>query len=40
MFGSKRNNDGEYEIRNNEELKNLYDETNISGTLKSMKIRI
>jgi len=38
IFGSKRNNEGEYEIRNNEELKNLYDEANIVGTLKSMRI--
>jgi len=38
ILGPKRNNNGEYEIRNNKELKNLYKEPTIIGTLKSMRI--
>lgn len=38
IFGPKRNNDEEYEIRNNEELDNLYKEPNIIGSLKSTRI--
>jgi len=38
IFGPKRNNEREYKIKNNEELKDLYDETNVAGTLKSMII--
>jgi len=38
IFGPKRNNDGEYEMRNNEELDNLYKEPTIIGSLKSTRI--
>jgi len=38
IFGPKRNNNGEYEMRNNEELDNLYKESTIIGSLKSTRI--
>jgi len=38
IFGPKKNNDGEYERRNNDELDNLYKESTIIGTLKSTRI--
>ena len=38
IFGPKRSNDGEYEMRNNEELDNLYKEPTIIGSLKSTRI--
>lgn len=34
ILGPKRNNERDYEIRNNEELKNLYDEIYVCDTSK------
>ncbi|XP_008188168.1 uncharacterized protein LOC103310725 [Acyrthosiphon pisum] len=38
IFGPKRNNDGEYEVRGNRELDGLYKEPTIVGSLKSTRI--
>ena len=38
VFGSKRNNEGEYKIRSIKNLEELYNELNIIGTLKNMQI--
>jgi hypothetical protein len=38
IFGPKRNNDEEYEMRNNEELDNLYKESTIIEFLKNTRI--
>ncbi|KAE9522623.1 hypothetical protein AGLY_016986 [Aphis glycines] len=38
IFGPKRNNDGEYEVRGNRELYDLYKEPTIVGSLKSTRI--
>ncbi|VVC33443.1 Hypothetical protein CINCED_3A018802 [Cinara cedri] len=38
IFGPKKNNEGEYEIRSNKNLEELYNETNIVGILKSARI--
>ncbi|XP_022171125.1 uncharacterized protein LOC111034293 [Myzus persicae] len=39
IFGPKRNDEGNYEIRSNRELNALYNESNIVSTLKSQRIR-
>jgi hypothetical protein len=39
IFGTKRNEEGIYEIRSNRELNDLYNELNIVATLKSRRIR-
>ena len=38
IFGPNKNNEGEYEIRSNKNLEELYNETNIVGILKSARI--
>lgn len=38
MFGPKKNNDGEYEVKGNGELDGQYKEPTIVGSLKSMRI--
>jgi len=38
IFGLKSNNEGEYKIRRNKNLEELYNEPNILGTLKSTRI--
>lgn len=38
-FGLKKNEEGEYEIKTNEELKKLYGESRIIGVTKSSRIR-
>ncbi|KAL4122066.1 hypothetical protein QTP88_014466 [Uroleucon formosanum] len=38
IFGPKKNNEGEYEIRSNKNLEELYNEPNITGILKSARI--
>jgi len=38
IFSPKRNNEGKYEIRNNKNLEELYNEPYIVGTLKSTRI--
>jgi len=38
IFGPERNNEGDYEIRSNKNLEELYNEPSIVGTLKSMRI--
>ncbi|KAL4083607.1 hypothetical protein QTP88_028923 [Uroleucon formosanum] len=38
IFGPKKNNEGEYEVRNNKNLEELYNEPNITGILKSARI--
>lgn len=37
IFGLKRTNEGEYELRNNNNLYDLYNEPSIVRTLKSMR---
>jgi len=39
IFRPKRNDEGDYEIRSNRELKNLFNEPNIAATLKSQRLR-
>jgi len=38
IFGPKRNNEREYEVQNNKNLGDLYNEPSIVGTLKSVPI--
>uniref|UniRef100_A0A2S2N6G4 Retrovirus-related Pol polyprotein LINE-1 n=2 Tax=Schizaphis graminum TaxID=13262 RepID=A0A2S2N6G4_SCHGA len=38
IFGPNKNNEGEYEIRSNKNLEELYNEPNITGILKSARI--
>jgi hypothetical protein len=36
IFGPERNNEGDYKVRSNKNLKDLYNEPSIVGTLKSV----
>jgi len=38
VFDPKKNNEGEYEIRSNKNVKELYNEPNVTGILKSARI--
>jgi len=38
VFGPKKNNEGEYEVQNNKNVEELYNEPNITGILKSARI--
>lgn len=40
IFSPKRNNEGEYEIQNKKHFEELYDESSITGTLKSTRINL
>lgn len=39
IFGPKRNDEGNYEIKSNIELNSLFNEPNIDAILKSQRIR-
>jgi len=39
IFGPKKNEDGEFEIRTNEELRELFGEADIIGIMKCSRIR-
>jgi len=38
IFGPVRNNEGDYEVRSNKNVEDVYNEPNITGTLKSTRI--
>lgn len=38
IFGPEKTNDKDYEIRNNKESEDVYDETTIVGTVKNMRL--
>jgi hypothetical protein len=40
IYGSKRNSEGEYEMRTNQEIKDRYGEATISGVLKRNRLRL
>lgn len=37
IYGQKFNNEGEYKIRTNQEIKDMYEEVTINGVLRSSK---